>query len=181
METIKGIETRRSIRKFKAEPVTKETLVKLIDTTKYAPSWKNSQTSRYIAITNVDVKKRIAEECVMGHQGNMNIITSAPVLMVQTTVNARSGYNQDGTYTTSKGTHWQSYDAGISGQTFCLTAHEYGLGTVIMGIFDESRVAEVLSLDSSVSVSALIALGYPDIDPVAPPRKDTSEVLTIVE
>jgi nitroreductase len=111
----------------------------------------------------------------------MNIIKNAPVLLVETTVNARSGYERDGSFTTSKGTHWQSYDAGISAQTLCLTAHEYGLATVIMGIFEESKVAEAISLEDGKSVSALIALGYPDDEPVAPKRKEVSDILTILD
>lgn len=181
METIKCIETRRSVRKFTEQIVNKEILNKIIETTKYAPSWKNTQTARYIAICNNELKQKISNECVLGHQGNKNIILSAPVLIVQTTVNYRSGYEYDGSFTTSKGTHWQSYDAGISAQTFCLTAHEYGLSTVIMGIFDENKVADVLSLDDSLSVSSLIALGYPADNPVAPKRKDVTDILTIIE
>lgn len=181
METIKCIETRRSIRKFTQQTVTKEILNKIIETTKYAPSWKNTQTARYIAIFDNKLKQKISDECVLEHQGNKNIILSAPVLIVQTTINFRSGYERDSSFTTSKGTHWQSYDAGISGQTFCLTANEYGLGTVIMGIFDENKVADVLSLNDNVSVSSLIALGYPADNPVAPKRKDVSDILTIIE
>lgn len=181
METIECIKTRRSIRKFVDKAVSTQDLLNIMEATKYAPSWKNSQTAQYIAITNEDVKKKVADECVMDFKGNQDIINSAPVLIVQTTVNGLSGYQNDGSFTTSKGTHWQSFDAGISAQTFCLTAHEYGLGTVIMGIFDESKVSEVLSLSGDVSISSLIALGYPAVSPSTPNRKEVSETFTMIE
>ena len=181
MEAIKCIETRRSVRRFTTQNVSNEDLAKIIEVTKFAPSWKNSQTSKYIAIKNKEIQQRIANECMLGFKGNQDIIASAPVLVVQTTTNGRSGYERDGSFTTSKGTHWQSYDAGISAQTFCLTAHEYGLSTVIMGIFDESKIIEMLSLDSTLSVSSLIALGYQADIPVAPKRKETTDILTIIE
>lgn len=100
-------------------------------------------------------------------------------MVVVTTINNRSGYERDGSATTSKGTHWQSFDAGIATQTFCLAAHEAGLGTVIMGIFDENKVAEVIGLPEGQSVSALVAIGYPAEEPAAPKRKSAEDLLTI--
>jgi nitroreductase len=69
------------------------------------------------------------------------------------------------------------FDAGIAAQTLCLAACNEGLGTVIMGIFDENEVASVIGLDSSQSVSALIAIGYPDEQPVMPKRKETIDLI----
>ena len=100
-------------------------------------------------------------------------------MMVITTVNSRSGYERDGSFTTSKGTHWQSFDAGIAAQTFCLAAHEAGIATVIMGIFDEEKVKEVIDVPDGQSVSALVAIGYADDEPEAPRRKSAEELLTV--
>ena len=73
------------------------------------------------------------------------------------------------------------FDAGIATQTFCLAAHDKGLGTCIMGIFDEEKIAETLNLPEGQKVGAVIAAGYPDIAPDAPPRKDTDALITIYE
>ena len=86
-----------------------------------------------------------------------------------------------GSFSTSKGTHWQSYDAGLAGEAFCLAAWEKGLGTVIMGIFEEAKVKETLQIPETESVSALIALGYPEEVPEAPKRKETELLLKIVK
>ena len=100
--------------------------------------------------------------------------------MVITTVNSRSGYERDGSFSTSKETHWQSFDAGIATQTFCLAAHEAGLGTVIMGIYDEKKVIDALNIPEGQSVSALVALGYPAENPEAPKRKGTEQLLSFI-
>lgn len=73
------------------------------------------------------------------------------------------------------------FDAGIASQSFCLAAHEQGLGTVIMGIFDEDKVAELIDMPEEREMVALIALGYPNEEPVAPKRKTVDDLLTIME
>ncbi len=179
MNSVDCIKTRRSIRKFESREVSADTLAELVNIAAYAPSWKNSQTTRYIAVFDKELKERLANECVMGFEYNIGTANAAPCIVVVTTVNGRSGYERDGSATTSKGSHWQSFDAGIATQTFCLVAHENGLATVIMGIFDEAKVAEVISVPEGQSVSALIALGYAAEGPQAPKRKSADELLTI--
>ena len=70
---------------------------------------------------------------------------------------------------------------GWRGEAFCLAAWEKGLGTVIMGIFEEAKVKEALQIPETESVSALIALGYPEEVPEAPKRKETELLLKIVK
>ena len=181
MELIKGIKERRSTRKFKDKPVTEEEIREIVATAAYAPSWKNTQTSRYMAVVNPEKKQEIADTCVMGFAGNRRIISQVPVLIVETTVNERSGYERDGSFSTSKGTHWQSYDAGLAGEAFCLAAWEKGLGTVIMGIFEEAKVKEILQIPETESVSALIGLGYPEEVPDAPKRKEAESLLKFIK
>lgn len=179
MNTIECIKTRRSIRKFEDRAIDAQVIADVVNAAAFAPSWKNSQTTRYIAVLNKDLKDRLANECMMGFEYNVGTVNGAPAMIVVTTVNNRSGYERDGSATTSKGTHWQSFDAGIATQTFCLAAHEAGLATVIMGIFDEAKVTEVIGVPEGQSVSALIAIGYAADEPLAPKRKSAEELLTI--
>lgn len=88
-------------------------------------------------------------------------------------------YERDGSFSTSKETHWQSFDAGLAAEAFCVAAHDAGLGTVILGIYDEGKVKAVLNLPETESVSALIPIGVPAESPAAPKRKDVSELLRI--
>ena len=180
MDTRDLLTGRRSVRSFTEQPVSRETLEEIIDLARFAPSWKNTQTARYYAVFDPAVRERIAREAVMGFAGNQNTIRSAPALVLLTTVEARSGFERDGTFSTDKGTHWQSFDAGAAAQTFCLAAYDKGLGTVIMGIYEETALRRIVPIRAGETVSALIAVGYPAVTPPAPKRKEASELLTVV-
>ena len=168
---------RRSIRKFKADPVPHELLEQIVETASYAPSWKHTQITRYIAIEGA-LKDKIAKEATSIYPGNGNIIANAPVLIAVTIIKNRSGFERDGSFSTPKGDRWQMYNAGIASQTFCLAAHEQGLGTVILGLFDEDKIADMLQLPEDRELAALIPVGYPDEAPVAPRRKPVDDLLS---
>lgn len=178
MECMQCIRTRRSVRKFKPDAVSEDALRGIIEAAACAPSWKNAQPTRYIAITNEAMKKELAEKATSGFAPNGTIITGAPVVLLVTTVSPRSGFERDGSFSTDKGTHWESFDAGIAAQTLCLAAHDAGLGTVILGIFDEAIVKEIARVPDGQKVSALIALGYAAETPAMPRRKTVDELLT---
>ncbi len=174
------IMTRRSIRQFSNKPVDEAVLRDIIETASFAPSWKNTQITRYVAIKG-ELKDKIATECCALHANNGRIIGDAAMLIAITIIKGRCGYERDGSFTTKKGASWQMFDAGIASQSFCLAAHEQGLGTVIMGIFDEDKVAELIDMPEEREMVALIALGYPNEEPVAPKRKTVDDLLTIME
>ena len=69
------------------------------------------------------------------------------------------------------------YDAGISASNFCNAAYEAGLGSVILGIFDFKKTAEILALPENIEAMALIPVGYPVEIPQAPKRKSVDELL----
>jgi nitroreductase len=166
---------RRSVRKYKADAVSEEVLREVVELASFAPSWKNTQISRYIAVTG-ELKDKVSAT-LMEH--NQNIVNGAPTLIIQTDVEKRSGFERDGSFSTKKEDRWQNYDAGIAGLQFCLAAYEKGLGTVIMGIFDEDEVASIVDIPEGQKIMALIALGYPDEEPQAPKRKSVDDLLTI--
>lgn len=126
MNTVDCIKTRRSVRKFTEEKVPHEVLEQLVELSRWAPSWKNTQIARYVAVEDEALKSRIAEEA-----------------------------------------------------TFGLAAHELGLGSVVLGIFDEKKLAELLELPEGMGVACLMPLGYPAEEPAAPKRKEVAELLTI--
>ena len=179
MEALECIKTRRSVRKFTDQPVTREELEQVVAAAAYAPSWKNTQVARYIVVTDKEKKQRLADDCMMDFAFNQKTASGAPATVVLTMITGRSGYERDGSFSTSQGTHWQSFDAGVAAQTFCLAAHALGLGTVIMGVFDEDKVKQVVTIPEGQKVVALIEIGHPAEEPMCPKRKDVETLLTL--
>lgn len=181
MEAIKCIKERRSIRKFQDKKVPRDVINEIVAAAAYAPSWKNTQVTRYIVTEDREVMNKIADGCVLGFEYNIDTIRNAPALVIVTMIQGRSGMEKDGSATTSKGADWGVFDTGIATQTFCLAAHDKGIGSVIMGIFDEASVAEVVPVPEGQKVAALIAIGYPDEEPKAPRRKEVSDLVTYLD
>ena len=177
MNAVDCIKGRRSIRQFTDQAVDHSLLEEVIETASYAPSWKHSQTIRYIAVEG-ELKNRIGSECTSTFPNNGAIIQNAPLLIAVTVIKGRCGYERDGSFTTHRGDTWQMFDAGVASEAFCLAAYEKGLGTVIMGIFDEEKIVDLLEIPEDRELIALIPVGYPNEEPVAPRRKPVSDLLS---
>ncbi len=176
MNTRECIKGRRSIRKYKNTEIHHSVLESIILDASYSPSWKNTQITRYIAIEDTSIINKIADEFTP--EFNSNIIRQVPVLIAVTFIKNRCGFERDGSYSTKKQDRWQMFDVGAACQTLCLSAHEHGLGTVIMGLWDEDAITELLEIPETQELAALIAIGYPDIAPNAPKRKTVEDLLT---
>lgn len=177
MDAITCIKTRRSIRKFEDRVVPHELVNEIIGDCAMAPSWKNCQPVRYIAVENTALREKIADDCVMGFKLNADTIRHCPLLMVVAIVHGRSGFERDGSYSTSKEDRWEIFDAGIATQTLCLSAHAHGIGSVIMGVFDEKKLAEVLQLPEGQIIGAMVAMGYPSESGIVLKRKTVDELI----
>ena len=70
---------RRSIRKFTGQPVPHETLEKVVEAASFAPSWKNTQITRYIAVEGA--KKETLADCTSLYPGNGNIMRQSPMVI----------------------------------------------------------------------------------------------------
>jgi len=180
METIECVKSRRSTRKYLDKPIEKETIQKIVEAASYAPSWKNTQVTRYTVVENPAKKAELANSAVLGFTPNSKTMTRCDKLIVQSVVTGVSGFEQDGSFSTAMEDRWQTYDAGISAEAFCLAAYEYGVGTVILGIIDPAKIAEIIDLPKDQKVTSVICAGYPEGPRNAPPRKSADELLRFV-
>lgn len=181
MNVEKAVKTRRSVRRYTTEEVSSILLEDIVELASYAPSWKNSQTPGYVMLLNRELLDDIAENGVCGFAHNTDIIRRCQALAIMTTTTGICGYNKDGSFTTKKKDKWEMFDAGVAAQTFMLVAHDKGLGSVVLGIFDEDYIAQKIGLEDGKSISALIALGYPAEVPLAPQRKSVEELIKIIK
>lgn len=88
-ECIKG---RRSIRKFADTPVSRDLIADIVETASYAPSWKHTQITRYIAVEG-ELKDKIADECTSAYAKNGEIIKNAPMLIAVTFIKTAADLN----------------------------------------------------------------------------------------
>lgn len=174
MNTIECIKSRRSVRSFTDQKVSHSILNQIVEAASFSPSWKNTQISRYIIVEDENLKQKIMEQT---NDHNRNIIAGAKSLVVVTFIKNRCGFERDGSYTTKRKNEWQMFDVGIATQTFCLAAHELGVGSVILGIFDHEEIAKILELPEDREVAALVAIGYETEHPNAPKRKTVEELV----
>lgn len=179
METMESILNRRSIRAFTQQPISRELLEEILSATQMAPSWKNTQTVGFVAALNPEdeTRKKIMD-CLPSY--NARIVSTAAAVIFLTTKKARCGYNRDGSFSTRKEDRWEMFDAGIAAETLCLAAYDKGLGSCIMGLYDEDALPALLQIPEDQYLTAVIALGYPDESPVAPKRKDLSDKVRYV-
>jgi nitroreductase len=181
MDAIEMIKERRSIRKFQEKRVDREIMKEIVSISRFAPSWGNFQVARYTLIDNPSLIEQIANEGVHGFVYNVNTLKDAPGIVVLSYAKGKSGKLDKIKLQTSKEERWELFDAGIACQTFCLAAHEKGVGTLIMGVINTDAIAKIVNLPADETVAALIVYGYEEVHPEAPLRKSVEDLLRIVE
>lgn len=177
MDTFSAIQTRRSVRVYQDKPVPQDLLEEVLSAALMAPSWKNTQTASYTVVSTPEAKAKLLSALP---PRNVQTVTTAPVVIVMTTKKGRCGYERDGSFSTKKEDRWEMFDAGIACQTLCLAAWDRGLGTCIMGLYDEDTLPALLEVPGDQYVTAVIALGYPGEEPVCPKRKTLEEKVRYV-
>ena len=181
MEVLEAIKTRRSIRRYKADPVDDKTIEAVLEAARWAPSWKNLQCSRFVVVRDDKMRNQLADTLFDIGKDMPNpavkALRAAPVVIVACAELGKSGYNNEGKLSTDKGEYWYMFDVALAMQNLSLTAHSLGLGTVHVGGFDARRVADMLEVPPDFCVVSMTPLGYPDQEPKARPRKELSEIV----
>jgi nitroreductase len=172
MDLIEGIKGRRSIRKYKTDPVSEAALQKVFEAVRWSPSWANTQCWEVILVREPNMKSELANTLTPTNPARSSI-AEAPLVVVVCGKKGVSGFKK-GEAATVKG-DWLMFDTGIAMQSLCLAAHALGLGTVVVGLFDHGKAEEILGLPQDVEVVAMTPLGYPATQGGAPKRKEVSE------
>ena len=174
MEFSKLLEERRSIRKFDPEKkVTADQIKEIINAAIQAPSWKNSQTTRYYAVVTPEKIEAFSAACLP--EFNQKSAAGA-ALVVTTFVKDRSGFDQEGNPNNEVGNGWGYYDLGLHDENFILKARDLGLDTLIMGIRDGEAIREFFNLPENEQAVSVIAVGYGTKDAQMPKRKSVSDI-----
>lgn len=169
MEAIKG---RRSIRKYKPDPVPDDILQKLFEAVRWAPSWANTQCWELIVLRDPNIKSELGNTLNVTNPARSSM-REAPLVIVLCGKKGVSGFKK-GEPVTVKG-DWLMFDTGIAMQSLCLASHALGLGTVVVGQFDHRKAEEILGIPQNVEVVAMTPLGYPAAEGSTRKRKEFSE------
>jgi len=151
MEFYDVIRTRRSIRSYRADPVPEESLNRVLEAARMAPSGSNRQPWRFYVIKDPEKRRRVAQAC-----GGQMWIGQAPTVIVAAGWGvhfSRGGYMGDMSFI---------MDVGIAFTHLILAARAEGLGTCWIGDFQNTEVKKVLGLPDDEDVVAVTPLGYPD-------------------
>lgn len=163
MDVMEAIRTRRSIRKFRNKPVEEEKLRAVLEAVRQAPSWANLQCWRFVVVKNPVVRAKISNLSYVeaffapkGYKANpaKKALAEAPALIVACADPEQSGELGEQYYYLT--------DMGVASQNLMLAAHDQGLGTVFVGVFDEEKVRDLLGVPPNIRIVGLFPLGYPE-------------------
>jgi nitroreductase len=163
-ETIK---LRKSVRKYKRDPVPEESLKKILNAARMAPTAENFQPWKIIVVTDEDIKRKLVPAC-----NNQRFVAEAPVVLVACGL-------PDEAYPIMGG-YMNSYpvDVAIVLDHLMLAAASEGLGTCWIGSFKEEKVAETVGVPQEAKVVALTPLGYPAEEMERTDRKNLTELVS---
>jgi nitroreductase len=165
MDVYEAIRTRKSVRAFLDRPVEEEVLQRVIEAARAAPSARNVQEWRFVAVRDRETRTRIAQDAAR----QPFIGTSAVLLACCAETDGRVMRCGQPAY---------PIDVAIAMDHLALAATAEGLGTCWIGSFDEPMVKHLLGIPGDVRVVLLMPLGYPvDPAPAAKSRLGRDKVL----
>jgi nitroreductase len=141
MDAFEAIQKRKSVRSYESTPVPKETLAKLLEAARIAPSANNTQPWHFIVVTDSEKKKELSKGLFA------KFLAETPVVIVACG-------------DTKASPDWCVIDVAIAVENMVLAATGEGLGTCWVGSFDEDQVRELLRIPRNFKVIVLLAVGY---------------------
>ncbi len=148
--------TRRSIRRYRPDPVPEDLLGKVLEAARWAPSAVNSQPWHFLVVTGAERRAALAERARLLGLLRWKHLAAAPVVI------AIIG--------DPRGNRYYTVDCSLAGMSILLAAHSLGLGTCWVGGFTQDQIRGVLGVPADREVVGLITLGYPAENPAPPPR-----------
>ncbi len=151
------LKERRSVRRYREEPVPMEKLAQLIEAARWAPSAGNSQPWEFILIND--------ENMISGLRSvSPGWLKGAPALVVMCINEKRE-------------TNWSYVDLGAAMQNILLCADAMGLGCCAIGSFVVPTVIELLEIPAHLKPVLFITVGYPNEKPPATARLPLEELI----
>ena len=148
MDIYEAIITRKSVRSFKNTDVPEESLERLLEAARLAPSANNSQEWRFVVVRNAETRKILATKAC-----KQTFVAEAPIILACCA--------ETNNHVMTCGQLSYPIDVAIAVDHITLCAVAEGLGTCWIGAFYEDEVKRILSIPPEVRVVALLPVGYP--------------------
>ena len=176
MEFLDLVKKRQSVRGYLNKTVEREKIERCLEAARLAPSATNAQPWKFIVIDNPEIKEAVANKTFNRIISFNRFSLQAPVMIV--IISDRTSITNKITKAV-KDKELTPIDIGIAAQHICLQAAEEGLGTCMLGWFDEKGVKELLDIPQAKKVELLITVGYPASDEIRPKkRKELSNIMS---
>jgi nitroreductase len=170
MELQEAILKRRSIRKFTDDVVTDEELRKIFEAVRWSPSWANTQAWEFVVVRDRDLITKVVASYAEKNPATRCSLAASALIVVCAKTGVSGCY---GGQESTQHANWYMFDLGLATQTLCLTAHELGLGTVVVGLMDHRACRKVIALPDGYEVAAVIPIGRPAVEPKGGPARKT--------
>ena len=148
---------RQSVRKYIDKPVEREKIEQLIEAVHLAPSACNSQPWKLVIVDEPELKNKVAKATFSKAISFNKFALEASVIAVLVIEKAKLIAQIGGKV---KNQEYVQYDIGIAAAHFCLQAEELGLGTCMIGWFNERKIQKLLHIPKKRKVGIVITLGY---------------------
>ena len=162
MNVIEAIKTRRSVRKYKPEPISEEHLKTILEAARLAPSAGNKQPWKFVVVRDNETKKILAEKA-----RKQLWIGDAGVIVVALAMDKKDPTIYE---------RWAERDVMTAVEHMVLSAWELGYGTCWIGAFEQKDIKDVLGIPDEMTVINLLPIGVPDQKPEPRGRKEFSEI-----
>ena len=155
------IANRRTIRKYMSKGVSKEILLKCVDAARLSPSGANRQPLKYIVVNDPELLKVVFSTLSWAgylpeYQPSEEEMPRAYIVILLDK-NIRQNYG---------------HDAGIAAMSISMVAYDEGLGSCILGAVDREKLRDILNVPDGLDIVLVVALGYPDENPIADEVRD---------
>jgi nitroreductase len=147
---------RYSVRNYSQTPVSRENIAACIEAARLAPSACNSQPWKFIVADDPRIKTDVAKAAFEGILDFNHFAFKAPVLILIVSQRQKLMAKFGGVV---KRKDFSLMDIGIAAEHFCLQAAEQGLGTCILGWFNEKKVKKILGIPANKRVELIISVG----------------------
>ena len=158
MELYDAIMNRRSVRKFTDYYVTDEEINKILESAQWAPSWSNTQCWEFIIVRDKDVLMKISETYSETNPAK-KCTESASAVIAICGKSDLPGFREGNRLT--KFDSWFMFDLGLAVQNMQLTAHNLDLGSVVVGLLDHKKCADLLDVKSPYELVGILPIGKP--------------------